>query len=81
MRFPNGQPLPLGNRIRAALEAKGFIVTPVLKPGSENRYDEISEAIARCDVFVVFGTEDYGVNTGNPMCSNGMYMCIYSYCL
>ena len=51
------------------LEDQGVVVTPALDPGLADRSAEIAEEVSRCDVFVVFGTPDYGVDTGNPMCS------------
>ena len=30
---------------------------------------EIFDGIADCDTFLVFGTRDYGEDTGNPICS------------
>ena len=70
MRFPDGKPLGLGAAIRSKLESAGIRVTPGLSPTSKSMYDEIADSIDDCDVFVVFGTEDYGIDTGNPMCSN-----------
>ena len=70
MRFPGGKPLPLGLAIKKSLEDRDVHVTPALEPGPDNRFDEIAEKINECDVFVVFGTEDYGGETGNMMCSN-----------
>ena len=73
MRFTSGpnknQPLPEGVELRRMLEAEGVVVTPAPDPGLADRAQEIATAISRCDLFVVFGTSDYGVDTGNPMCS------------
>jgi hypothetical protein len=69
MRFTCGKPLPLGLEVRRQLEQMGVIVTPKLDPGLGDRKSEIATAISNCSVFVVFGTEDYGENTGNPMSS------------
>lgn len=73
MRFTAGpnknEPLPLGIEIRKLLEAVGVTVLPALDPGLADRAAKIAESIKMCDMFVMFGTEDYGVDTGNTMCS------------
>ena len=56
--------------LRKALEARGIEVLPALDPGKLNRATNIFAGIDRCDLFVVFGTESYGANTGNPMCTH-----------
>ena len=47
---------------------------PAENPGLGDRAAEIAECIETCDVFVVFATSDYGVDTGNPMCSYKEFM-------
>ena len=51
------------------LEPLGIIVYPSASPDGIDRMDDIAEGVANCDVFVVFGTLNYGEDTGNPMCS------------
>ena len=70
MCSPEGTPLPLGIEIRKLLEDRGVEVAPTLDLAAHNRLDKIADGIDRCDVFVVFGTENYGENTGNPICSH-----------
>jgi hypothetical protein len=55
--------------MRQQLEAQGVIVVPTASPDGIDRMDDIAEGVANCDAFVVFGTANYGENTGNPMCS------------
>ena len=55
--------------VRAGLEALGICVLPLLDPGNVNRQDEIFTGIDECDLFIFFGTQTYGENTKNPMCS------------
>ena len=78
MRFTSGssknEPLPLGIKIRKLLEAAGVNVMPAENPGLGDRAAEIADCIDTCDIFVVFATSDYGVDTGNPMCSYKEFM-------
>ena len=55
--------------VRTALEAKGVRVLPKNNPGNTDREAEIAWSIDLCDIFIVFGTQTYGQNTGNPMCT------------
>jgi len=56
--------------IRDALYARNIIVTPSLEGDRvPDRLKEIMASVKSCDVFVVFAKQEYGEDTGNPMCS------------
>ena len=55
--------------MRQMLEPLGIIVYPSESPDGIDRMDDVAEGVANCDAFVVFGTPNYGEDTGNPMCS------------
>ena len=56
--------------VRAQLKARGIEVLPSESVTPRlDRLEDIMSSIERCDAFLIFGTETYGVNTGNPMCS------------
>ena len=55
--------------MRQMLEALGIIVYPSKSPDGIDRMDDIAEGVANCDAFVVFGTPNYGEDTGNPKSS------------
>ena len=55
--------------MRQMLEAMGITVYPSASPDGIDRMDDIAEGIDNCHAFVIFGTPNYGEDTGNPMCS------------
>ena len=56
--------------VRHALVRRGYEVTPNESAHDDRRQEEIFDAIDRCELFVFFGTQTYGKNTGNPMCTH-----------
>jgi len=66
MRFREGNSLPEADILRARLLERNYdlqIIEPML---GEDINANVFPAIARCDAFLVFGTSDYGQDTGNP---------------
>jgi len=58
--------------VRRRLTARGVDVLPLpvdkVTPRID-RLEDIMSSIARCDLFIIFGTKTYGEDTNNPMCS------------
>jgi len=69
LRFPNGKPLPAAVILKAKLAELGVELRIVEVELGGNITDHVQCEIDACDVFLVFGTQDYGEDTGNDACT------------
>ena len=66
MRFHNGQPLPEAKFLQSELLKHDINLKIVELVGGDRISTTVFEGIEQAEAFLVFGTKDYGKDTGNP---------------
>lgn len=70
MRFIDGQPLNEAIQLRETLKHHYNIHLKIVELlAGADITEEVFESIEECDVFLAFGTQDYGAKTANPACT------------
>jgi hypothetical protein len=69
MRFVNGQALPEAILLREALKEQSVGLQIVELTAGADINEEVFGSIEQADVFMVFGTHNYGEKTANPACT------------
>ena len=74
MRFPQGQALPEATQLQAALRDEYGIELQIMDGSSgvgagTQLSERVFQSIEESDVFMAFGTSDYGEKTPNPACT------------
>ena len=65
MRYRNGRVLKEATLLKRELEQQGFKLYIIDMRSGEDIDAKVFSAIEHCDTFLVFGTHDYGEDTGN----------------
>ena len=66
MRFNAAGPAPQARELKAALAGRGVLLHIIDVSAGENIEDKVFMTMEGCDALVVFGSRDYGQDTGNP---------------
>ena len=66
MRFNAGGPAPQARELKAALAERGVLLHIIDVSAGENIEDKVFMTMEACDALIVFGSRDYGQDTGNP---------------
>merc|ERR1711871_1098665 len=69
VRYKNGKILPEAVQLQCELAKAGLELTLVDMTAGGDIDANVFGGIEKADTFVVFGTVDYGENTGNPACT------------
>ena len=65
MRFRNGRVLREATFLQRELQNRGYKLCIIDMRSGEDIDEKVFSTIEHCDTFLVFGTHDYGENTGN----------------
>ena len=66
MRFNSAGPAPQARELKAALAERGVLLHIIDVSAGENIEDKVFMTMEACDALIVFGSSDYGQDTGNP---------------
>ena len=66
MRFNAAGPAPQARELKAALAERGVLLHIIDVSAGENIEDKVFMTMEACDALIVFGSRDYGQDTGNP---------------
>ena len=66
MRFNEAGPAPQARELKAALAERGVLLHIIDVSAGENIEDKVFMTMEACDALIVFGSCDYGQDTGNP---------------
>ena len=66
LRFNKAGPAPQARELKAALAGRGVLLHIIDVSAGENIEDQVFMTMEACDALVVFGSRDYGQDTGNP---------------
>ena len=66
MRFNSAGPAPQARELKAALAERGVLLHIIDVSAGENIEDKVFMTMEACDALLVFGSRDYGEDTGNP---------------
>jgi hypothetical protein len=69
MRFVGGKALPEALQLRDALAGHGINLLIIELSAGTDISKAVFEGIEKSDAFLVFGTDTYGEDTGNPACT------------
>ena len=65
MRYRNGRVLKEATLLQRELQQRGFKLFIIDMRSGEDIDEKVFSTIEHCDTFLVFGTHDYGEDTGN----------------